>query len=49
MPQETGNALFHLHYTIVGLLSFAKKKNQQQKSPKSKPILNPHLKRCGDL
>lgn len=38
MPQETGNALFHLHYTIVGLLGFAKKnpkRNQIQTNPKS--------------
>lgn len=38
MPQETGKALFHPHYTIVGLLGFAKKQKktkQIQTNPKS--------------
>lgn len=47
MPQETGNSLFHLHYTTVELLGFAK--NTKQNKTKSKPIPNPHLKQCEDL
>lgn len=45
MPQETGNTRFHLHYTVLELLGFAKKKTQN----KPKPIPNPHLKQWGPV